>query len=69
MLKTKKNISSIEQNKNTLDKNARQAIVMLDTSKAFNNDRSLIVAARELMVFYMGRSLKNQSGNRLLFKS
>lgn len=56
----KKNISSIEQNKNTLDKNARQAIVMLDTSKAFANDRSLIVAARELMVFYMDEASKTK---------
>jgi len=56
----RKNISSIEQNKNTLEKYAKQAISVLDTSKAFMNDRSLVVVLKELMAFYMDEASKSK---------
>lgn len=65
----KKNISSIEQNKNTLEKNARQAISMLDTTKAFANDRSLITAARDLMMFYLDETSKSKTITDFYLKS
>jgi hypothetical protein len=65
----RKNISSIEQNRNTLDKNAKQAVAMLDTSKAFANDRSLIVAARDLMMFYIDEASKTKTVTDFYLKS
>ncbi len=48
----KKNLSGIEQNKNSLVDLADEALSKLDTMKAFNNDRSLINVAREFQNFY-----------------
>lgn len=48
----KKDINAIEQNNNTLQKYAEEALSKLDTLKAFRNDRSLVAACRQLQEFY-----------------
>jgi hypothetical protein len=48
----KKNIISIEQNVNTLKKFAEEGLDKLKDMKGYNNDPSLIVACRNLMLFY-----------------
>lgn len=57
---SKKDISAIEQNKNTLEKNAKQAIGILDTTKAYLNDKSLIIAAKDIMNFYSDEASKSK---------
>ena len=47
-----KNINGIEQNKTTLLKYSTEGIVKLDTAKAFNGDRSLITACKQMLDFY-----------------
>jgi hypothetical protein len=49
---SKKNIISIEQNVNTLKKFAEEGLDKLKDMKGYNNDPSLIVACRNLMLFY-----------------
>lgn len=49
----KNNVSAIEQNKNTLIKYAKETISQLDTMKAFQNDRTLVMSCRDLMQFYV----------------
>ncbi len=48
----KKNLSGIEQNKNSLISLSEEALKKLDTAKAYNNDKSLIVIAKEFQNFY-----------------
>jgi hypothetical protein len=48
----RKNLVSIEQNNNSLQKFAEEGLDKLKTLKGYNNDPSLIVACRELMNFY-----------------
>jgi hypothetical protein len=48
----KKNIAGIEQNRNTLLKYTEEGISKLDTMKAYNGDKSLIVACRQVLDFY-----------------
>lgn len=47
-----KDINAIEQNNNTLIKYAEEALVKLDTMKAFRNDRSLVAACKQIQEFY-----------------
>lgn len=48
----RKNLVSIEQNNNSLQKFAEEGLDKLKTLKGYNNDPSLIVACRDLMNFY-----------------
>ncbi len=48
----KKNISGIEQHKNSLLFLSEEALKKLDTTKAFKNDRNLVVIAKEVQNFY-----------------
>jgi hypothetical protein len=57
----KKNLSGIEQNKNSLVTLADEALKKLDTSKAYNNDRNLINVAKEFQIFYK-EECKNKIG-------
>lgn len=54
----KKNIISIEQNVNTLKKFAEEGLEKLKDMKGYNNDASLIVACRNLMLFYKAEAEK-----------
>jgi antitoxin component HigA of HigAB toxin-antitoxin module len=54
-------LSGIEQNKNSLISLAEEAMLKLDTSKAFNNDRSLINVTKEFQTFYKDEC-KNKIG-------
>jgi hypothetical protein len=56
----RKNISGIEQNKNALEKYAKQVLVVLDTTKAFMNDRSMVIVLKELMAFYVDEASKSK---------
>lgn len=57
----KKNLSGIEQNKNSLVSLAEEALQKLDTSKAYNNDRTLINVTKEFQNFYK-EECKNKIG-------
>lgn len=48
----KKDIHAIEQNNNTLIKYSDEALLKLDTMKAFRNDRSLVAACKQAQEFY-----------------
>ncbi|MDO1448270.1 hypothetical protein Q0590_18490 [Rhodocytophaga aerolata] len=48
----KKNINGIEQNKSTLHKYAQEGLAKLDTMAAFNGDRTLLTACRQMLEFY-----------------
>jgi hypothetical protein len=54
----KKNIISIEQNVSTLKKFADEGLEKLKDMKGYNNDASLIVACRNLMLFYKAEAEK-----------
>jgi hypothetical protein len=54
----KKNIISIEQNVSTLKKFAEEGLDKLKDLKGYNNDPSLIVACRNLMLFYKAEAEK-----------
>ncbi len=58
----KNNVSAIEQNKNTLIKYAKETVSQLDTMKAFQDDRTLIMACRDLMQFY-----EEEGGKMLIY--
>jgi len=49
----KGNVSGIEQDKNALLKYAQEALVKLETIKAFEGDNSLKAACKQLMQFYI----------------
>jgi hypothetical protein len=49
----KKNITAIEQDKNTLLKYAQTGLASLDTMKSFQGDNSLITNCRGLLKFYV----------------
>jgi hypothetical protein len=55
----KKNINSIEQNKNTLMKYSIEGVSKLDTMKAFNGDKSIITACHQMLDFYKGECKDN----------
>lgn len=65
----KSNVSGIEQNKNTLVKYANETITKLDTMKAFEDDRTLIMACRDLMQFYVEEGSKMQIYTDFLLKN
>jgi hypothetical protein len=48
----KKNINGVEQSKGTLHKYAQEGLAKLDTMAAFNGDRSLLTACRQMLEFY-----------------
>ncbi len=48
----KKDINATEQNKNTLIQYATEGLTKLDTIRAFDGDRTLITATRQLLEFY-----------------
>lgn len=50
---SKKDLSGVTQNQNSLLSLAEEAAKRLDTTKAFKNDRSLITVTRELQNFYI----------------
>jgi hypothetical protein len=56
----RKDVSGIEQNKNTLVKFAKENLSKLDTMKAFQGDRSLVNSCKDLMRFYIDESSKMQ---------
>lgn len=56
----KKNISQIEQNKNTLDKFANEGIAKLATVPSYNGDNALKNACRQMLDFYKSESDKMQ---------
>lgn len=47
-----KNVTKIEQDRNSLDKYAIEGLAVLDTLKAFDNDGSLANACRQALEFY-----------------
>jgi hypothetical protein len=49
----KKNLSGVEQNKNSLISLATEALKVLDTTKSFKNDRTLITVTKEFQNFYL----------------
>jgi hypothetical protein len=49
----KKDINGTEQNRLTLIRYAKEGLSRLDTTKAYANDKSLIVASREVFNFYI----------------
>ena len=57
----KKNLSGVEQNRNSLASLADDALSKLDTTPAFKNDKSLINATREFQVFFKDEC-KNKIG-------
>jgi uncharacterized protein (DUF1697 family) len=57
----KKNIISIEQNINSLQKFAEEGLDKLKAIKGYNSDGSLIVACRNLMLFYKSEAAKGSS--------
>jgi hypothetical protein len=65
----KKNVSAIEQNKNTLIKYAKETISQLDTMKSFQDDRTLVMACRDLMQFYVEEGSKMQVYTDYLLKN
>lgn len=48
----KKNLNAIEQNKNVLTQYVTEGLAKLDTMKAYNNDRSLVLATKQTLEFY-----------------
>jgi hypothetical protein len=54
----KKNMVSIEQNNNSLQKFAEEGLEKLKTMKGYNNDPALIVACTDLMNFYKSEAGK-----------
>lgn len=50
---SKKDMSGVEQNQNSLLSLAQEALQKLDTCKPYNNDKTLINATRELQNFYI----------------
>ena len=54
----KKNLVSIEQNNNALQKFAEEGLEKLKAMKGFNNDASLIAACTDLMNFYKSEAGK-----------
>ena len=55
---TKKNIVSIEQNLNALEKFAAEGLEKLKDLKGYQNDGSLIAACRSLLIFYRSEAKK-----------
>ena len=55
---TKKNLVSIEQNNNSLQKFAEEGLEKLKGLKGFNNDAALIVACTDVMNFYKSEAGK-----------
>jgi hypothetical protein len=53
-----KNISSIEQNINSLQKFADEGLVKLKEMKGYNGDASLIIACRNMLNFYRTEAVK-----------
>ncbi|HVD99635.1 MAG TPA: hypothetical protein VNB90_15610 [Cytophagaceae bacterium] len=60
----KKNLSGIEQNKNSLISLSDEALKKLDTTKAYKGDKSLINATREFQAFF-----KNECQNKISLAS
>ncbi len=54
-----KNLNSIEQNRNALEKTSSEGIAVLDTMKAFAGDKSLIFALKKLLTFYKNEADKD----------
>lgn len=50
---SKKDLSGVTQNQNSLSSLAEEALKKLDTTKPFKNDRTMITATRELQNFYI----------------
>jgi len=48
----RKDLSSAEQNKNALQQTSIEGIAVLDTLKAFRNDKSIVIACRRMLEFY-----------------
>jgi len=55
---TQKNINSIEQNINALQKFTEEGLAKLKAMKGYNNDASLIIACRNLLNFYKTEATK-----------
>jgi hypothetical protein len=49
---TKKNLSAVEQNKSVLSQYVEDGLKKLDTMKAYQNDRSLVLATKQMLEFY-----------------
>lgn len=56
-----KNINSIEQNINSLQNFAEQGLEKLKDMKGYNSDASLIIACRNLMIFYKEEAKKGSA--------
>jgi hypothetical protein len=57
----KKNLVSIEQNNNSLQKSADEGLEKLKNMKGFNNDATLIAAGTEMMNFYKTEAEKTSA--------
>ncbi len=57
----KKNLNSIEQNRNALAKNATEGIAILDTMKAFAGDKSLVITLKNMLNFYRTEAEKDMA--------
>ncbi len=64
----KKDIVSIEQNRNALDQLSADGLEKLKHVKAYNNDPSLIVACRSVLIFYKEEAAKSKIMTDFLMK-
>ena len=64
----KKNISSIEQNLNSIKNYSTDGLDKLKDVKGYNNDPSLIVACRNLLIFYKDEASKGSATTDYLLK-
>ena len=65
---SKKNVTSIEQNKNALQGFAEEGLKTLKSLKGYNNDPSLIVACQQALQFYNDEARKFQFATDFLLK-
>jgi len=64
-----KNVNSIEQNVNSLQSFSEQGLEKLKDLKGYNNDASLIIACRNLLIFYKDEAKKGSAMTDFFLKA